>query len=137
MKTFVKTSLILITLSLCVGLPLQRSSRAGTWPQKGVGGQEPESVASGQAARVTKLFDEKCARCHGADGRGHTMIGSMLGAPDFTDEKWWKGEEKSERQFVHSITNGKGDMPAFGKKLSRREISSLADYVRAFRKPAG
>ena len=138
MKTFVKISFIFITLSLCVGLLLQRSSRAEIWPQKGVAGQESQSVTSGQAVRVTKLFDEKCARCHGADGRGHTMIGGMLGVPDFTDEEWWKEEEeKSERRFVHSITNGKGDMPAFGKKLSRREISSLADYVRGFRpKPA-
>ena len=137
MKTFVKISLIFITLSLCVGLLLQRSSHAETWPQKGVAVQESQSVTSEQAASVTKLFDEKCARCHGADGRGHTMIGGMLGAPDFTDEKWWKEEEKSERRFVHSITNGKGEMPAFGKKLSRREISSLADHVRGFRpKPA-
>ena len=138
MKTFVKISLLFITLSLSVGLPLQRSSRAVTWHQKGAaGGQESESVASGQAARVTKLFDEKCARCHGADGRGHTVIGDMLDAPDFTDKKWWKEEEKSERRFVHSITNGRGDMPAFGKKLSKREISNLAAYVRGFRpKPA-
>jgi mono/diheme cytochrome c family protein len=134
MKTFVKTSLIFIILLLCVGLLLlQRSSRAENWPQKGVAGQESQSIASEQAASIPKLFDEKCARCHGADGRGHTMIGGMLGAPDFADEKWWKEEEKSERRFVHSITNGRGNMPAFGKKLSRREIRSLADYVRGFR----
>jgi mono/diheme cytochrome c family protein len=56
----------------------------------------------------------------------------MLGAPDFRDEKWKM--EKSESRFVHSITNGKGEMPAFGKKLTKREISSLADYVRDFGK---
>lgn len=133
MKTFGKIALLFITLSLYAGLLLQPSSRAGTWPQTGAGKQESESVASGQAARVTKLFDEKCARCHGADGRGHTVIGDMLGAPDFTNEKWWKEEEKSESRFVHSIANGKGDMPAFGKKLSRREVSNLAAYVRGFR----
>ena len=136
MKTFGKIALLFITLSLSVGLPFQRSSRAVTWPQKGAGGEESESGASGEAARATKLFDEKCVRCHGADGRGHTVIGDMLDAPDFTDEKWWKAEEKSARRFVHSITNGRGDMPAFGKKLSRREISNLAAYVRGFRKPA-
>ena len=132
MKTFVKILLLFITLSLCAGLLFQPSSRAGTWPQTDAGGQKSESVASGQAARVTKLFDKKCARCHGADGRGKTIIGEMLGAPDFMDEKW--KVEKSESQFVHSITNGKGEMPAFGKKLSKREISSLADYVRGLGK---
>jgi len=33
------------------------------------------------------------------------------------------------------ITNGKAEMPAFGKKLTRSQIELLVDYVRRFRKP--
>lgn len=94
-----------------------------------------EEGTESRAAQAKALFGEKCARCHGADGRGRTTLGEMLSAPDFTDERFW-GEEKSERRLVNSITGGKGEMPAFGKKLSKRDISGLADYVRAFRKPA-
>jgi len=34
------------------------------------------------------LYTAKCAKCHGADGRGDTAIGRSLDAPDFTDESW-------------------------------------------------
>jgi mono/diheme cytochrome c family protein len=133
MKTFVKVTLLFITMSLCAGL-LLRSSRVVARPRI-VTGEQEESAAAAQEARAARLFDDKCSRCHGADGRGHTIIGGMLGAPDFTDERWWR-EEKSEARLVNSITNGKGDMPAFGRKLSRREISILAARVRGFRKQA-
>ena len=132
MKTFVKAAVLFVILSTWAAL-LLRPAEAGAWPQAWMKEQESEAAASGQSARGMKLFDDKCARCHGADGRGRTVIGGILGVPDFTDEKWW-GEEKSESRFVNSITNGKGEMPAFGRKLSRREISTLAAYVRGFRK---
>ena len=88
-----------------------------------------------ELARTRALFNDKCARCHGEDGRGETHTGEMLGAPDFTDEKWWK-ETKGDGRFIHSVTNGKEAMPAFGKKLSKQEITFLVAYVRRFGKPA-
>ena len=120
MKAFVKTSLLLLTLLLCAwqALPAPREKTVGE---------------SGESAQIPALFKERCARCHGENGRGQTVIGQMVGAPDFTDESWWN-EEKDERRFVRSITEGKGDMPAFGKKLSRPEIKALAAYVKTFRK---
>jgi mono/diheme cytochrome c family protein len=32
------------------------------------------------------------------------------------------------------VASGKGDMPAFDKKLTRSQIELLVDYVRRFRK---
>jgi cytochrome c oxidase cbb3-type subunit 3 len=89
-------------------------------------------LSAEQLARAKTLFKAKCARCHGPDGRGQTVMGKMLGAPDFTDKNWWKIHEKEN--LVEPITNGDGDMPAFGKKLSKAEISLLADYVRRFKR---
>ncbi len=114
MKTFVKSSLLILTLLLCA------------W-QARPAPQEKEST------QTPALFKERCARCHGEDGRGQTVIGRTVGAPNFTDENWWN-EEKDERRFAHSITEGKGEMPAFGKKLTRPEIRALAAYVKNFRK---
>jgi mono/diheme cytochrome c family protein len=120
MKTFVKTSLLLLILLLCAwqALPAPREEMAGE---------------GGESAQTPALFKEKCARCHGEDGRGQTVIGRMVDAPDFTDGSWW-GEGKDERRFARSITEGKGEMPAFGKKLTRPEIKALAAYVKTFRK---
>jgi mono/diheme cytochrome c family protein len=86
-------------------------------------------------AQAKALFNEKCARCHGEDGRSETRSGSMLGAPNFTDEKWWQ-EEKTDERLINSVTNGKDAMPAFGKKLSKEEIIELVAYVRHFPKAA-
>lgn len=128
MRTLVKGALL--TFALCTW-QLLPASRAGD--QGGAEERQSESTPAGQRERAKSLFTDRCARCHGADGRGRTVLGEMLAAPDFTDEEWWK-DEKSERRLVQSIAEGKGEMPAFAKKLSRREISSLADYVRDFRK---
>lgn len=108
-----------------------RPSARGTQEEK----KESKPASAEQLARAKALFNEKCARCHGADGRGETVVGQMLSVPDFTDEEWWKKEARDER-FVESIKEGKDEMPAFGKKLSKSEIRSLAAYVRRFGKPA-
>ena len=122
-------------LWLCAGYVV-RSSRAGTAAQqKGEEREESGSMSRQELARTRALFNEKCARCHGEDGRGETQTGEMLGVPDFTDEKWRK-EAKGDNRFIHSVTNGKDAMPAFGKKLSKQEIAALVAYVRRFGKPA-
>jgi mono/diheme cytochrome c family protein len=110
------------------------SSRAAAGPQEEEK-KEAKQVSAEQLARAKATFNEKCARCHGADGRGETVVGRMLSVPDFTDVDWWKKEARDGR-FIESITEGKNEMPAFGKKLSRQEIRSLVAYVRRFGKPA-
>ena len=120
MKTFGKSSLLFLTLLLCAWQALPAP-------------QEKAAVENAETTQTPALFKERCARCHGDDGRGQTVIGRMVDAPDFTDEHWWN-EEKDERRFVRSITDGKDGMPAFGKKLTRPEIKALAAYVKTFRK---
>jgi cbb3-type cytochrome c oxidase subunit III len=119
MRTFVKSSLAILTLFACAwqALPATRERPA----------------PGGPPTQAAELFKDRCARCHGEDGRGKTVVGRMVGAPDFTKEGWWDGE-KDERRFVRSIAEGKGEMPAFGRKLSRPEIKALAAYVKTFRK---
>lgn len=100
------------------------------WHASGAPGAT-QSQADAKRAQVEELFVQRCARCHGRDGRGKTKLGEMVEAPDFTDGDWWAGGV-SDARLRASIHDGKGEMPAFGRKLSRSEISSLAAYVRAF-----
>ena len=82
-----------------------------------------------------ELFERNCARCHGGDGRGDTPLGHTYNSPDFTDKEWWKkhADITSTRNLIAIVTNGKGGMPAFGKKLKNSEIKSLVNYVQKFR----
>jgi mono/diheme cytochrome c family protein len=87
--------------------------------------------------QVDELFNQNCARCHGAEGRGDTPSGHLFKSPDFTDAEWWlKNSSLTNTKTLRTVVaRGKGAMPAFGKKLSRSEISRLVDRVRKFRKP--
>ncbi len=80
----------------------------------------------------SELFKQYCAKCHGEDGKGQTQQGKKLSARDFTDAEWQADE--SDAEFIEAVTEGKDDMPPFGKKLTREQIESLVKHdVRGFR----
>ena len=81
---------------------------------------------------AAEVYSKHCASCHGRDGRSKTLKGKSKHARDLTDSEW-QGRVSDERIF-NSIMNGKGKMPAYGKKLSEQEIDPLVAYVRALRK---
>jgi cytochrome c oxidase cbb3-type subunit III len=62
--------------------------------------------------------------CHGADGRGNTL----LGAPDLTDDIWLHGFDTGTIKSV--IHDGRtGAMPAHRELLSAMQIDLLTAYV--------
>jgi mono/diheme cytochrome c family protein len=92
-------------------------------------------VPRAQVNKVNDLYRTNCARCHGAEGQGDTPLGRTFNAPDFTDQKWWQEHAAmtSTRSLAAIVTNGKGSMPGFARKLNRSEINKLVAYVRRFR----
>jgi cytochrome c oxidase cbb3-type subunit 3 len=78
------------------------------------------------------LFEKHCDTCHGKDGQAKTFKAKFNHARNLTDPKW-QGEVTDERLF-NSISNGKGKMPAWGKKLSEAQINALVAYVRKLKK---
>ena len=79
----------------------------------------------------SELYKQYCAKCHGEDGKGQTPQGKKLNARDFTDGEWLAEEKDAE--LIEAVTEGKDDMPPFGKKLTREQIESLVRHdVRGF-----
>ncbi len=78
---------------------------------------------AGAAQADATLFQQKCAACHGKDGKP-SAVGQKMGAPDLTKVK------ESEKDLAGVITNGKGKMPAYKDKLSADQIAALAKYVK-------
>jgi len=79
-----------------------------------------------------EIYAEKCALCHGDDGKG-SPTGIDFGVKDFTDAGW-QGS-RTDDDFVNSITNGKEENPnyiPFGSMLSEEEIAAMAAHVRKF-----
>jgi cytochrome c oxidase cbb3-type subunit 3 len=83
------------------------------------------------AARGREVYTANCARCHGADGQSHTSMGEMTQAPDLTDAEWQR--RHSSGRMTSSVTNGRGQMPAFGRKLSKSDIAAAVAYVRTLK----
>jgi mono/diheme cytochrome c family protein len=87
------------------------------------------SSATAQNAAAT--YKGKCTGCHGADGKGDTGPGKALGVPDFGSEEATK---MSDADLAKIVTDGKGKMPAYGKKLNEAEIKDLVAYIRGLAK---
>jgi mono/diheme cytochrome c family protein len=81
---------------------------------------------SHQTAGTKDIYARNCARCHGLDGRGQTEQGRKYDVPNLVGEA--KGF--SSAKISRIITNGKQDMPAFGKKLTKKQISALTSFVK-------
>ena len=98
-------------------------------------GSGPIRVLANQIERpagAAELYLKKCASCHGKDGRAKTFKAKFNSARNLTDPQWQA--EVSDERIFNSITNGRGKMPSFGKKLSEAEINSLVVYVRRLKK---
>lgn len=73
-----------------------------------------------------KLFQEQCATCHQATGKGN----QEMGAPDLTDGIWlYGGDRASIYRTIFYARNG--SMPAWSERLDEATMKMLALYVHA------
>jgi len=74
------------------------------------------------------IFRAKCAVCHGTDGAGNTANGKKLKVPDLRSDKV---QSLPDDELLDVITNGKGNMPPFGKKYRSDKLQQVVSYVRS------
>ena len=86
----------------------------------------------GTAADAATIYNRQCVSCHGRDGRGRTRKGRQTHARDMTDASWQ--DDVSDERLFNSISNGRGKMPTFRKKISENDIDALVAYVRRMRR---
>lgn len=84
------------------------------------------------AADTATIYNRQCVSCHGRDGRGRTRKGRQTKARDMTDASWQ--DDISDERLFNSISNGRGKMPAFRKKISENDIDALVAYIRRMRR---
>ena len=100
------------------------------------------AALSAKAADAKENYDNLCAKCHGAEGKGDTKMGQKLGAKDLTDAK--VQADMKDEDVVKSIkdgikdADGKTKMKAFvtgaDTPLSDDEVKALLTYVRGLKK---
>lgn len=111
----------------CVGVFVFGVSAAG--PRAAAG---PQKGRAAQLERGRAVYADRCARCHGSDGQGHTRMGETVESPDLSDPAFQRG--RTNARMISSVANGRGQMPAFKKKLSRQDIAASVAYVRTLRR---
>ncbi|HKX99805.1 MAG TPA: cytochrome-c oxidase, cbb3-type subunit III [Steroidobacteraceae bacterium] len=89
-----------------------------------------QPVDTALAAAGSAHFQALCAACHGAEGRGN----SLLGAPNLTDDTWLYGGDGAT--IAETVTGGRtGQMPAhatlIGEDRSRLAAAWVLSQVRA------
>ena len=72
------------------------------------------------------LFAQKCASCHGPDGKSKTPMGQKLGAKDLSHE-----DKAPLEAIVKGIEDGKPPkMVAYKGKLTPEQIKAVATYIK-------
>ncbi len=85
------------------------------------------------AQDAAALYKTKCAKCHGAEGKGDGSAAKTmkLTVGDLTDAKRMAGF--TDARLAEIITKGEKKMPKYDT-LKPEEISGLVTYVKAFAK---
>ena len=75
-----------------------------------------------------KVYEKKCAACHGADGKGNAKMEKALNAkiPPLA-----AAAEKTDAELLKLVSEGKKPMPSFAKSLSKDEIDAVVQYAKA------
>lgn len=86
------------------------------------------SPAAGEDSELgKKIFAQKCAACHGADGKGNAKMAEKLKAtiPDLADSV-----NKSDAELLKLLSDGKKPMPNFGRSLSKDELHAVLEHAK-------
>jgi len=76
-------------------------------------------------------YKQKCATCHGPDGKGETPAGKAMKVRSFADPEVAK---MSDQELSDVIANGKGKMPKYGASMKADEIKGMVAYLRTLGK---
>jgi mono/diheme cytochrome c family protein len=86
------------------------------------------------AAPAAENWENHCAKCHGADGKGQTKAGRKLNVRDYTDAK--VQAEMKDEEMIKATSEGVKDkagkerMKGYKDELSPKEIEELVGYIR-------
>ncbi|HET6924126.1 MAG TPA: cytochrome c [Anaeromyxobacteraceae bacterium] len=75
-------------------------------------------------ADTAAVFAQKCAACHGKDGKGQSPMAQKLGVKDLTQTPL------SAAEIEKMIADGKGKMTGFRGKIADAEIKAMATWVK-------
>ena len=102
-----------------------------------LGGLAALGAALAFAAPAAENWENHCAKCHGADGKGQTKAGRKLQVKDYTSaaEQAKFTDAEAMRATTEGIKDqaGKERMKGYRDELAPKEIEELVAHVRKFK----
>lgn len=88
-------------------------------------------VGAAYGGDTQKLFEAKCAKCHGKDGKGSEKMAKMFKLDAAKLSLAGAAVAKAtDADLIKVTTQGRKKMPKFGGKLKAEEIADLVKYIR-------
>ncbi len=94
------------------------------------------AVGSAFAASPAENYENQCAKCHGADGKGQTKVGKRLNLRDMTTEAYKKelDDAKALASLKEGIKkDGKEIKKSYASEFSDADLKGLIAYVRTLK----
>jgi mono/diheme cytochrome c family protein len=125
-------------LTLLLSGPALAQYEGWTIPPNAKTEKSPYASSAADAAKKGKaIFQSKCQRCHGAEGKGNGPEADKDHKP--ADLTQIKAADNPEGVIFYKVWNGhapkpgtKGEMPAFKVQLPKEDIWRAVEYVKTF-----
>jgi mono/diheme cytochrome c family protein len=95
----------------------------------------PEPGTTTAVADGSQIYAERCALCHGAEGKGDGPASASLNPKprNHTDGSYMNA--RSDEELLGVIREGKGAMPAWKSVLSEEEMVAVLKHIRTLASP--
>lgn len=90
--------------------------------------------ADAESLQIGKMmYNKHCASCHGKTGLGNGPKARMLEtfSGDFSGDFY---QNQSDGEHFYKTKMGRGEMPAYDKKVNDEDMWHIVNYMRTFKK---
>ena len=90
------------------------------------------ALAADDGAGGKKLFEAKCAQCHGKDAKGVAKMAKVLKVePTMLDLTRAEAVSLSAEDMEKTVSTGKKKMPKYKGKLTEDQIKAVVEYAKS------
>lgn len=89
---------------------------------------------AGDAKNGKKVYEQNCATCHGAKGKGDGVAAAALNPKPNNFSKGVFKYGSKDADLEKTIKNGKGSMPKWAGVVSDKNIKDVISYIRTLKK---
>jgi mono/diheme cytochrome c family protein len=130
---FVSTALVAFTFTQVMNAQSQKKAEAWPVPAADKAKANPSKADDATLKLGLSSWSKNCASCHGKTGLGDGPKGRMCktNPGDFSSAEF---QASTDGELFYRTKAGRGEMPAYDKKIPEAEMWALVHQMRTFKK---